>query len=29
VFDGAPPRLRPVPALDEQGAAIRAEFGGR
>jgi crotonobetainyl-CoA:carnitine CoA-transferase CaiB-like acyl-CoA transferase len=26
VFDGAPLRLRPVPALDEQGAAIRAEF---
>jgi crotonobetainyl-CoA:carnitine CoA-transferase CaiB-like acyl-CoA transferase len=28
VFDGAPPNLRPVPALDQHGAAIRAEFGG-
>jgi crotonobetainyl-CoA:carnitine CoA-transferase CaiB-like acyl-CoA transferase len=28
VFDGAAPHLRPVPALDEQGAAVRAEFGG-
>jgi crotonobetainyl-CoA:carnitine CoA-transferase CaiB-like acyl-CoA transferase len=28
VFDGAAPNLRPVPALDQHGAAIRAEFGG-
>ncbi len=27
MMDGRPPRLRPVPALDAHGAAIREEFG--
>ena len=27
VLDGATARLRPVPALDEQGTVVRAEFG--